>query len=243
MKAALNKLWRILLPAERRKVLLMLVMVVLVAAAETLGVISITPFLSVLGRPEITYDNSLLSRVYKAFAFESTRDFTIALGLASIVLVLASSALKTLTLHLVNRFVHLLRHSLSSRLLSRYLAQPYEFFLERNPSILSKNVLSELDQPLFDLVHPVSQLVAQGFVVAAMTLLVFLYDPLMASCIVAMLGLLYGLIYGLVRKYLEYIGNVKREVNGLRYNVSYTKYYLKTRVSEICKQSVFAAHI
>lgn len=217
MKQSLGKLWQILLPAERRKVLLMLLMVIFMAGAETLGVISITPFLSVLGRPEIAHENPLLSRAYSALAFESTRDFTIALGFASIVLVLASSALKTVTLHLVNRFVHLLRHSLSSRLLSRYLAQPYEFFLDRNPSILSKNVLSEVDQLLFDLVQPLSQLVAQGFVVVAMTLLVFLYDPLMAACIVGTLGLLYGLIYGLVRKRLGMIGQERREANGQRY--------------------------
>ncbi|MFV0278275.1 MAG: ABC transporter transmembrane domain-containing protein, partial [Parahaliea sp.] len=213
----MKKLWYILLPAERRKVLGMLVMVVLMAVAETVGVISITPFLSVLGRPDIIRENPALMAAYNTLGFAGSRDFTIALGLLSIVLVIASSVFKTVTLHLVNRFVHLLRHSLSARLLSLYLHQPYEFFLDRNPAILSKNVLSEVDQLLFDLVQPLSQLVAQGVVVVAMTLVVFLYDPLMAICIVGVLGLLYGIIYGLVRKRLEVIGGERRDANGLRY--------------------------
>jgi ABC-type multidrug transport system fused ATPase/permease subunit len=110
-----------------------------------------------------------------------------------------------------------LRHAISSRLLSRYLHQPYEFFLGRNPSTLGKNVLSEVDQLLFNLVQPLSQLLAQGCVVVAMTLLIFFYDPLTAACIIAVLGLLYGAIYGSVRKRLGTIGQEREVANQQRY--------------------------
>jgi hypothetical protein len=45
----------------------------------------------------------------------------------------------TLTKHVLNRFIHLLQHAISARLPSRYLHQPYEFFLTRNPYDLGKN--------------------------------------------------------------------------------------------------------
>jgi len=213
----MRKIWLIFTPAERRKVLGMFVLVVLMAAAETLGVVSITPFLSVLGRPEIIQENLALLTIYDYFGFHHVRDFTIALGLASIALVVGSSIFKIVTQHLLNRFVNLQRHSLSSRLLSRYLHQPYEFFLDRNPAILSKNVLSEVDQLMFDVVKPLSQLVAQGAVVLAMALLVLTYDPLMAVFLVATLALLYGTIYGLVRIRLGHIGRERRQANGQRF--------------------------
>ncbi|MEW9571158.1 ABC transporter ATP-binding protein [Rhodanobacter sp. Si-c] len=217
MIADLKKIWTVFTPSERRKAVWMLVLVILMAMAETLGVISIMPFLSVLGRPAIIHDNPLLHAVYQRFGFHDSRGFILALGLASITLVISSSVFKTVTLHLLNRFVHLERHSISARLLSRYLHQPYEFFLTRNASVLGKNVLSEVDQLLFELIQPLSQLIAQGAVVLAMTLLIFCYDPLTAICIVAVLSLLYGTIYGLVRKRLAHIGKERQTANGQRY--------------------------
>lgn len=214
---ALKKIWTIFIPSERRKAGWMLVLVMLMALAETLSVLSIMPFLSVLGRPAVIHENPLLQAAYEKLAFHDARGFILALGLASIALVIASSAFKTITLHVLNRFVHLLRHTISSRLLSRYLHQPYEFFLTRNPSALSKNVLSEVDQLLFQLIQPLSQLLAQGCVVLAMAVLIFCYDPLTALCIIAMLGLLYGVIYGLVRKRLGIIGHERGVANGERY--------------------------
>ena len=217
MILSLQKLWGIFLPNERRKVLVMLVLVVLMAGVEMMGVLSITPFLSVLGRPEVIEENPLLLRAYEAFSFDSSRQFTIALGLFSIALVISSSIFKTVTQHLLNRFVHLQRHSFSARLLSRYLNQPYEFFLTRNPAELSKNVLSEVDQLMFDVVQPMSNLVAQGAVILAMGLLVFWYDPLMALSVVGVLALLYGTIYSVVRTRLGRIGSERRCANGQRY--------------------------
>ncbi|HUH37170.1 MAG TPA: hypothetical protein VL027_04400, partial [Spongiibacteraceae bacterium] len=119
MTADLKKIWTIFTPLERRKSVWMLLLVILMAMAETLSVLSIMPFLSVLGRPAVIHENALLSAAYERFNFQGTRDFILALGLASIVLVMASSIFKTVTQHILNRFVHLLRHAISSRLLSR----------------------------------------------------------------------------------------------------------------------------
>lgn len=217
MTRDLQRIWSILAPAERSKALVMLGLVMLMALTETLGVVSIMPFLSVLGRPEVIHENPLLRATYEQWAFHDDRAFTVALGVASIVVVILSSMFKTVTLHALNRFVHFERHSISSRLLSRYLHQPYEFFLSRNSSDLSKNILSETDHVMVNLVQPLSQLFAQGAVILAMSLLVFFYDPLMALGILLVLSFLYGIIYGLVRKRLARIGAERLAANRHRY--------------------------
>lgn len=213
----LTKLWAIFTPAERQKTWWMLLLIVLMAIAETLGVISIMPFLTVLGRPGIVQENPWLLAVYERYGFQSTRTFTVSLGLASIAVVVGSSAFKTVTLHVLNRFVHLQRHAISTRLLGLYLAQPYAFHLTRNPSLLAKNVLSEVDQLIFDLLHPLSLLLAQGAVVLAVSLLILWYDPRMAILIVLTLACLYGAIYQMTRNRLARIGRERREANGRRF--------------------------
>jgi ABC-type multidrug transport system fused ATPase/permease subunit len=217
MTSDLKKIWGILTPPERRQSVGMLVLVVLMAVAETGSVLSIMPFLSVLSRPTILEDNAWLHALYTGFGFGSRRAFIVALGLASIAFVLGSSAFKTITLHLINRFIHLLRHTISSRLLARYLHQPYEFFLAHNSSVLSRNVLSEVDQLMFNLIQPLSQLVAQGAVLLAMVLLIFLYNPLIAIIFVALVGALYTVIYAVVRQRLARIGAERQAANAQRY--------------------------
>lgn len=217
MKTDIKKLWAILTAQEKRRSVVMMVLVVLMAFAETVGVVSIMPFLSVLARPDIIHENTALSWLYEHFAFAGQHEFIAALGVASIVLVVGSSAFKTITLHLVNRFTFLLRHSISSRLLARYLHQPYAFFLEYNPSELSRNALSEIDQLNGGLIKPLSQLIAQGSVAFAMLLLMLIYDPWIALSAVAVLGGLYALIYLLVRKRLGNTGVARQKANGERF--------------------------
>jgi ABC-type multidrug transport system fused ATPase/permease subunit len=217
MRSVLKKVWRLLTPAEQRKAVLMLILCVLMALTETVGVLSIMPFLTVLARPEVIQEKPLLREIYHYFAFADFRDFILALGLASITVMISSSAFKTITLHIINRFVHLERTSISSRLLARYLSQPYEFFLTRNSALLNKSLLSQTDELIGNLLAPLLQLVAQGTIVLAVVTLIFFYDAPMAFCIVAVVAVLYGAIFGLVRKRLSRIGQEWQAANGMRY--------------------------
>ncbi len=213
----LKKLWSILTAQEKHQSIFMLILVCLMAFAETVSVVSIMPFLSVLARPAVVFENYWLHKVYTFFEFTSLQQFIITLGITSIVLVLTSSAFKTLALHTVNRFVFFLRHQISARLLERYLHQPYEYFLTYNSSLLSRNVLSEIDELQNGLIKPVSQMIAQGAVVLAMLTLLFAYNPVIAVFIVLSVSALYAAIYLLVRKRLVKIGHERQEMNGLRF--------------------------
>lgn len=60
MIQTLEQLWDLLTPRERRKFFLVLGMVMLMAALETVGVVSIMPFLAVLGNPDIVTEQPAL---------------------------------------------------------------------------------------------------------------------------------------------------------------------------------------
>jgi len=217
MLRELRNIWDIFAPEEKRKALTRLLLLTLMGFAEATSVMSIMPFLSVLSRPTVISEIPPLAWAYSHLGFSDTHGFIVALGLTSIALVLSTSAFKIVTQHSLNRFIHLQRHSISSRLLSRYLAQPYEFFLTQNPSALAKNILSEADQLVLNVIQPMSQLVAQGTILLAMVLLVFIYDPVTALYAIAVLGSLYAAIYSAVRKRLVAIGQLRQSANSDRY--------------------------
>lgn len=217
MRQTLHKVWTLFTPPEQRKAIGMLLLIICMAVLETVGVLSITPFLSVLARPGIVQENPWLRFIYERFEFSSLPEFMSALGMVTIAIVVGTSIFKTLTFHYVGRFVHMQRQSLGVRLLSIYLHQPYEFFLTRNSSELAKNVHLEVEQVIFQLLQPLSMLIAQGAVAIAMMILVFTYDPWMATCILTTIGALYAFIYILVRKRLARIGKIRIEEDTRRY--------------------------
>src|SRR5690606_810150 len=91
MTDTISRIWSLFAPQDRQKAILMLVLIVLVALVETAGVLSIMPFLSVLSRPGIIEENEWLRTAFDASGLGDPRSFPIALGLASILVVVCSS--------------------------------------------------------------------------------------------------------------------------------------------------------
>ncbi|MEG0431521.1 MAG: hypothetical protein RR536_08050, partial [Anaerovoracaceae bacterium] len=99
------------------------------AFLEMLGVISIVPFLAVLSSPDIIQSDPRIYYFYQILDSSSYADFVIKLGIFSMILILTSALFKVIHSYGTSRFISLQRHYLSTRLLSIYLKQDYEFFI------------------------------------------------------------------------------------------------------------------
>ena len=65
MLSSLKQLWQILTPLDKRKLLLVLALVMIMALIEAAGVVSIMPFLAVLSNPQIIESNSILKKLFE----------------------------------------------------------------------------------------------------------------------------------------------------------------------------------
>ncbi|AGA31716.1 Lipid A export ATP-binding/permease protein MsbA [Thioalkalivibrio nitratireducens DSM 14787] len=220
MNDTVRQLWEILTPKARRRFFTVLLLVLAMTALETVGVVSIMPFLAVLGNPDLVTQQPQLAALYEWLGFETPVQFVVALGAASAAVVVIGSLFKSVTMHVLFRFAHLQRHEISTRLLQTYLQQPYAWFLGRNSADLSKSMLSEVDQLGNNLLLPVIQMIAHGMVILAMVLLLIVYDPLMALLAAGIIGSLYFTIYRIVRVRLGRIGRERREANAERFQAA-----------------------
>ncbi len=215
-----RKILELLTPQERRRGLIVLSMVLLMALIETAGVASVMPFLAVLGNPEVVQTNEQLSSVYDALGFESTRSFLVVLGMASFGIVVVGSLFRLLTHYALLRWANLRRHSVSQRLLAGYLRQPYEFFLGRNTADLSKSILSEVDELTENVFIPGIQLLAYAVTAIVLVGFLFLVDPWVALVVGATLGGAYSLIYIGVRGVLGRLGRDRASANRERFTAA-----------------------
>lgn len=217
MLSSLKKLWHILSPLDKRKVIYVFILVMGMAFIESAGVISIMPFLAVLSNPDVVESNSYLKQLYDFTGAANKQNFILYLGFLSLFIVVCSTTFKIVTQYAVNRFASLQRHYFSTRLLKTYLQQNYEFFIQRNSATLVKNILSEVDQLIWTMILPALTLMSYGVVLLSMVGILLLYDPLMAIATAFVLSLFYASIYMLVRKKLTQIGQEFTQANKERY--------------------------
>jgi ABC-type bacteriocin/lantibiotic exporter with double-glycine peptidase domain len=213
----LKQFWQIFTPLDKRKLLLVLALVMIMALIEAAGVVSIMPFLAVLSNPKVIESNALFKNLYDFFSSDTPQQFIMYMGLVSLVVVVASTCVKILTQYALNRFSSLQRHYFSTRLLKIYLHQNYEFFIQRNSSTLIKNILSEVDQLIATMIIPSLNLISSSVVLLSMIGILLVYDPVMAISTAGVLGGFYFSIYWLVRKKLDHIGKSFTEANSKRY--------------------------
>jgi ABC-type multidrug transport system fused ATPase/permease subunit len=215
----LKKILTLLTPKERRRGFLLMVMVLIMALMNTIGVASIIPFMSVLGQPDIVYTNKWLNRPYTAFGFSDPQDFLFFLGILVFAALVSSIMFKALTQYALQRFTQMRNCSLSCKLFKGYLNRPYIWFLNRHSSDLILNMLSEVNQVINGVLIPILQLFAHGMVVLFLIILLMLVDPILVMMVALVLGGTYTVIYLVIRKYLSRIGKDRVLANRQRFRV------------------------
>lgn len=219
----LFKIISLLTPVERQNALLVLLLVVIMAFLETLSVVSVMPFLAVLGNPGLLETNSTLSSLYnytKSIGGFTRDTFLIFLGVGSFLLILVSSAYRTLTHYIMNRYIEMRRDSIATRLLEVYLRQPYSFFLDRHSAELSKTLLADIDRLIGDVIYPTFNMIAYSLVAITITSLLIWVDLRLALLSLGVIGGLYGLVYGYLKKRLLELGSTMMSATSERFKAA-----------------------
>jgi ATP-binding cassette, subfamily B, bacterial PglK len=216
----IKKILIILSPAERKRAGLVLVMILIMAFLDMLGVASIMPFVAVLANPELVETNAILNAAYNAsqiLGVSTVQEFIFVLGIMVFVMLFVSLSFKASTVYVQARFSLMREYSIGKRLVEGYLQKPYSWFLTRNSADLGKNILSEVNLVVANVLIPIMNIIAQSAVSMALLLLLIIVDPMLALTIILVLGLTYSLIFKVTKKLLSRIGKERLENNEARY--------------------------
>tara|TARA_R110000850_G_scaffold102658_1_gene212011 strand:- start:2246 stop:4072 length:1827 start_codon:yes stop_codon:yes gene_type:complete len=215
-----GKLREILTPSERRRAFLVFLLMLLVALLETAGVASVLPFISVLSDPESVERNPYLAKAYEWSGSSSITDFITLLGMGFLAVLILSLVAKALSQWVQLEFTKMRVHSVGCRLNQRYLAQPYDWFLNQHTSRLTTTILSEVNRVISASLFPALQLVAHGIVAICLFSFLLIVNPLVALVAGVVLSGCYGCIYFIVRRPLGRFGRFRFEANQKRFKVT-----------------------
>lgn len=215
-----RSVFAILSPKERRSLLLMIPAVVLMAILETAGVASIVPFLALLSDPSVLQNNARLHYIFEHGSFETRQGFFFFIGLCVLLLVTIGNVVSATTTWALQRFSWMGNHTLSVRMLEGYLRRPYDYFLLHNTADLGKNILSEVQAVVADVLVQGVLLVARIAVVVLVTTTLFVLDPVMAVGVAVGFGGIYSALYLHVRRGATIRGLARVAANQQRYKLA-----------------------
>lgn len=215
-----KKLFFILTRRERKLFYVLVALMGIVTFAEVFGISTILILLSALSKPEMIHQNEYLSGVYNYFEFSSDYAFQLFLSLSVFMVVLIGLAIKALGAFSIIRYSTMRAYTISRSLLEAYLHQPYIWFLERNSSDISKNVLNEVMRLVTSVLIPALKLLANIILAVAIILFLIYVDPVIAVASAVIIGGGYALVYISARGALTRFGEEMMEVNSLRFRLT-----------------------
>jgi ABC-type multidrug transport system fused ATPase/permease subunit len=205
---------------ERKMSALLILMILIMALLDMVGVASIIPFIAVVTNPDLVEANVILKYLFetsKKFGVENIQQFLVVLGGLVFLILVFSLTFKAFTTYFSLRFVQMREYSIGKRLIEGYLRQPYSWYLNKHSAELGKNILSEVGVVISTGLRPLIDLIANSVVTLSLTILLVIVDPKLMFIVSCSLGLTYGLIYWFTSKFLKIIGKERTEQNQLRF--------------------------
>lgn len=217
-----KKILFFLSPQEKQKANLILILILIMALTDMIGVASIMPFMAVLTNPGIIETNSALNKLFdllNIFGVNAINEFIFVLGILVFVLLIFSLSLKAITSYFQYRFIMMRDYSIGKRLIETYLRQPYSWFLDKNSAELGKSILSEAALIAQQGIGPLMNLIAQGAVTFALIILLILVDFKLTLIISLVIGGAFFSIAYFFTKFINRIGKERFITNQQRFKI------------------------
>jgi ABC-type multidrug transport system fused ATPase/permease subunit len=218
----LKKIFNLLTTYEKKRIIILIILTLIMSLIDMLGVASIFPFIAVLSNPKLVETSELLNYFYRIsniFGVINVEQFLILLGLGVFVFLIISFIIRLITNYAQCRFAYMREYSISKHLIELYLSQPYDWFLSQHSAKLSKNILSEVTQVVNFSIHPFVQFISHGLATLALVTLLIILDPVLAIITLLVLLFCYLIIFFSIKNLLDRIGSERIKANEDRFTI------------------------
>jgi ATP-binding cassette, subfamily B, bacterial PglK len=215
-----RKVFHLIEPAQRWRFAAVAGMMVMTAALQMGGVVSIMPFVGLVADPEIVRRNHWMSRAYELSGAASTHQFLILVGFVTVFFLAVTNGFIVLSRWMTIRFVWNTHRRLSERMLNRYLGEPYDFYLNRHTADLQKSVLSDVQWVVDGILLPWGDVLAKGVTAVSIVLLLIFVDPMLALFSAGALSGAYAAIHLMIRNKQTELGIRRHNANADKYRIT-----------------------
>jgi len=218
--STLGKLWEIISPVHKKRLVYLTIALLISAVLNVVGIASIIPFMQILADTEVVNENALFIKIYQLFGSPELHIFLLIIGLGVLIVFVLGNLFLAITTFFQFKYVQSLSYWFTYSILQGYLKQNYEFFLNRNPTELIKNIFSEVQQVTNGVALPITHIVSKGILSALILAFLILVDPQVALVVMGVVGGSYILMYRAVKNRLSKIGRRRVDSNLNRFRIA-----------------------
>ncbi|XGA80978.1 ABC transporter ATP-binding protein [Halomonas sp. CH40] len=219
MFARLKKLYSLLTAEQRRKLIALQGLVVLMAFAEVAGVAAIGPFMAVVGDISRLEGEGTLAQLYAASGMQTPRQFLFWLGIAVMVALTGAALVSMFVTWKLALYAQQVGAELSTRLYHHYMQQPWLFHASGSSSQLTNKIAQETTRITNQVIQPLMQMNAKAVMALVMATAIFLFSPVVAITGLVIFGVAYLVLFRTVRKRLARNGKIITDTNQLRFKL------------------------
>lgn len=207
-KMGLLQLCKVLIPAEEKKNILLIIFFMLVSGVlEALSIGGISPLVAMISDPAgSSGDGGFLGGLvhYGKTLFGAKFLFVLALGLLAIFVV--KNVFLYYFIVVANKFVFRNQADVETKLYAGYLKAPYSYHLNANTADLIRNIKIEVAAVLNSVIRPLLTVVVDGITVVAITALLVIVAPVVTIVSFVSLGAASYLFTWILKKKLAMYG-------------------------------------
>ena len=219
MLSQLKELYSLLTAEQRRKLMRLQYLVLLMSLAEIAGVVSIGPFMALVGDMSQLQGEGMMAGLYRASGVETPRTFLFWLGIGVLVVLTGAALISMYTIWRLSMYGAQVGGELSSRLYRHYMHQPWLFHASGSSSQLTNQIAQECQRITNNIISPLMQMNAKLVMALLMSTAIFLYNPLVALAGLLIYSFAYFLLYRTVRRHLMRNGKAISDAQKLRFKL------------------------
>lgn len=210
MLSVIRKMRRILERRQKKRLVVLFFLMLVGAILEVLGVSLMLPLLSAIMQPDIIEKNEVVKQICKILDLHSHRTFTIICIIALIIIFIIKDLFLIIQYYIQYRFTFNNRFATQKKLLEAFLKRPYEYYLYAQSGEIIRVIQNDVGET-YGLLTTLLTFATEGITTIALTLTIFLVDPLMTFFVAIMMGTAMMLIAKGIKPLLQKEGLIRQK--------------------------------
>lgn len=202
----LIKLFRIFSKPDKRKFILITVLMLFGAIAETLSIGLIVPFIGIIADPKTILSNDTLNNIFVTVTDSNIQKFVILCSITLLFLYILKNSFLVFFNFFQSKEIFRQQAVLSYRLLNSYMYKDYSFHLKKNSSELLRNVNTEVSQLISGVILPGLLVCSEGLIALSILGLILFIEPVVTVFVIVFLGVSSGLFMLFFKKKIDEAG-------------------------------------
>lgn len=208
-----NKFQFILTKPQKRYGLLILLMTLVGALMETLGIGIIIPFVSAMLEPEQLMQNKYIGLVAELFAIGSSEQLILFLGIVIALVYIMKNLYLTLLTYCRIRYSTKIQRELSVLMMKSYMKRGYLFFVQVNTSDLLRGIMGDVSA-VYQMMYHAFRVFAELSTSLAIIIFLMVRNIGMALSVIILAGTCFVAVVLGFRKPMQRLGVQYRQSNG-----------------------------